>query len=103
MRNETVPPYSGGARIFNRIAELRAERRISRQELASAMDVNYQTIGFIERGNYLPSLNLAFSLAEYFSLPLEALFSRQPFEPLSLKVYGSGNRVRETNRKTNQS
>jgi DNA-binding XRE family transcriptional regulator len=53
------------------------------------MDVNYQTIGFLERGDYSPSLKLALSLAEYFALPVEAIFSRQPFQPLSQQVYGT--------------
>jgi DNA-binding XRE family transcriptional regulator len=53
------------------------------------MDVNYQTIGFLERGDYSPSLRLALSLAEYFALPVEAIFSKQPFQPLSQQVYGT--------------
>jgi DNA-binding XRE family transcriptional regulator len=82
------PPGESG--LYNRIAVLRAERGISRQELADAMDVNYQTIGFLERGDYSPSLKLALSLAEYFGLPVEAIFSKQPFQPLSEQVYGRG-------------
>jgi DNA-binding XRE family transcriptional regulator len=75
--------------LYNRIAVLRAERGISRQELADAMDVNYQTIGFLERGDYSPSLKLALSLGEYFGLPVEAIFSKQPLQPLSEQVYGA--------------
>jgi DNA-binding XRE family transcriptional regulator len=36
--------------IYNRIAMLRAERGISRRELADALSVHYQTIGYLERG-----------------------------------------------------
>lgn len=79
----------GDCGLYNRIAVLRAERGISRQDLADAMDVNYQTIGFLERGSYNPSLKLALSLAEYFALPVEAIFSKQPFQPLSEQVYGT--------------
>ena len=75
--------------MYNRIAVLRAERGISRQSLANAMDVNYQTIGFLERGDYSPSLKLALSLAEYFALPVEAIFSKRPLPPLSQQVYGN--------------
>jgi len=75
--------------LYNRIAVLRAERGLSRQDLADALDVNYQTIGFLERGDYAPSLTLAFALSDYFGLPIEAIFSRQPFRPLSEQVYGS--------------
>jgi putative transcriptional regulator len=84
--SEKGPGESG---LYNRIAVLRAERGISRQTLADAMDVNYQTIGFLERGDYSPSLRLALSLGEYFGLPVEAIFSKQPFKPLSQQVYGT--------------
>jgi len=88
QKNETKSPVPGESGLFNRIAVLRAERGISRQDLADAVGVNYQTIGFLERGAYGPSLKLAFQIAEYFGLPLEAIFSTQPFELLSEQVYG---------------
>ena len=66
---------------------LRAERQLSRQELADAVGVNFQTIGYIERGEYNPSLDLAFRFAEVFDLPIEAIFSREPFRPLSEEIY----------------
>ncbi len=87
--NRTEQDARTGDEIFNRIAVLRAERNLSRQDLAQAIGVNYQTIGYLERGNYNPSLELAFRIAEYFGLPLEAVFSRKPFRPLSEEVYGS--------------
>lgn len=77
-----------GNDLYNRISVLRAEHKISRQELADALGVNYQTIGFLERGDYSPSLTLALDLSEFFKLPIEAIFSRRPFEPLSQQVYG---------------
>jgi DNA-binding XRE family transcriptional regulator len=67
---------------------LRAERGLSRQQLAEALGINYQTVGYLERGDYNPSLELAFRIAEYFELPLEAVFSRQPFAPMSSQLYG---------------
>ena len=82
----TTPRESG---LFNRIGVLRAERGISRQELADAVGVNSQTIGFLERGDYGPSLKLAFQIGEYFGLPVEAIFSTTPFQPLSQQVYGT--------------
>ncbi len=85
IASQKAPVESG---LHNRIAVLRAERGISRMQLADAMDVNYQTIGFLERGDYSPSLKLALSLGEYFGLPVEAIFSKQPFQPLSQQVYG---------------
>lgn len=38
--------------IYNRIAMIRAERGLSRRELAEAVGVHYQTIGYLERGEY---------------------------------------------------
>ena len=63
-----------GKRLFNRIAVLRAERDLSRQDLAGAVGVNYQTIGYLERGEYNPSLDLALRISAYFKLPIEAIF-----------------------------
>lgn len=61
---------------------LRAERGVSRRELAEAMGVHYQTIGYLERGEYSPSLTLALQMATYFEVPIEVLFSLQPFPRL---------------------
>ncbi|SFO98637.1 DNA-binding transcriptional regulator, XRE-family HTH domain [Amycolatopsis arida] len=68
--------------IFNRIAMLRAERGLSRRELADALGVHYQTIGYLERGEYSPSLHLALRIAEYFEVPVEVVFSIRPFPRL---------------------
>jgi DNA-binding XRE family transcriptional regulator len=68
--------------IYNRIALLRTEQGLSRQELAQKVDVNYQTIGFIERGDYSPSLELAFRIAEAFGVELTTVFSDKPFKPV---------------------
>ena len=40
--------------VHNRIAVLRADRRVSRRELAEALGVHYQTVGYLERGEYAP-------------------------------------------------
>jgi putative transcriptional regulator len=65
--------------IYNRIAMLRAERGISRRQLAEALDVHYQTVGYLERGEYSPSLYLALRIAAYFEVPVEVIFSTEPF------------------------
>jgi len=75
--------------IHNRIAVLRAERGLSRAELADGLGINVQTVGYIERGEYNPSLDLAFGIAAFFGLPLEAVFSPTPFEPMSAQLYGA--------------
>jgi DNA-binding XRE family transcriptional regulator len=68
--------------IHNRIALFRAERGMSRRALADAVGVNPQTIGYLERGDYSPSLDLAMKIALQFDVPVEALFSFKPFEPV---------------------
>ncbi|MGD0578231.1 MAG: helix-turn-helix transcriptional regulator [Bryobacteraceae bacterium] len=75
-------------KLYNRIAVLRAEHRLGRDDLADALGVSYQTIGYMERGDYNPSLELAFRVAEFFNLPVEAVFSRKPFRPMSEELYG---------------
>lgn len=81
--------------IYNRLPVLRAERGLSRQDLAKALGINYQTIGYLERGEYNPSLELAFRISEFFNLPIEAIFSPEPFKPLSEEIYISKVRVGE--------
>ena len=81
--------------MHNRIAVLRAERGLSRAALADALDINFQTVGYLERGDFNPSLDLAFKISEYFGLPIEAIFSRKPFRPMSEEIYGK----RESSRK----
>ena len=67
---------------FNRIAMLRAERGISRRQLADALGVHYQTVGYLERGEFSPSLHLALRLSRYFEVPVEVIFSLDPFPRL---------------------
>ena len=75
------------SKIYNRLAVLRTERGMSRLNFANAIGVNYQTVGYLERGEYNPSLELAFRISEFFALPIEAIFSTTPFKPLSAEVY----------------
>jgi putative transcriptional regulator len=88
-RTDEAKQRTGESGLYSRISVLRAERGVTRQQLADALGVNYQTIGFLERGDYSPSLKLAFGLSEFFRLPVEAIFSTKPFQPLSEQVYGT--------------
>lgn len=74
--------------IYNRIAELRAECGLSRQELAQALNMSYQDLGYLELGAYNPDLDLAFRVGEYFGLPIESIFSRTPFKPTDGERFG---------------
>ncbi len=76
--------------VHNRLAVLRADRGMSRAELATALGVHYQTVGYLERGEYSPSLALALRAARVFDLPVEAVFALEPFVSLSAQVYGPG-------------
>jgi putative transcriptional regulator len=88
-----MPTPKADALISDRLPVLRAERGTSRQDLAAALGVNYQTIGYLERVDDDPSLALAFAIAEFFSLPIEAIFSPRRFAPMSTELYGTGERT----------
>ena len=72
-----------GRKIYNRIAILRKEKSLTRKELADKIGVNFQTIGYLEREEYNPSLDLAFRISEVFELPIDIIFSTEPLTPLS--------------------
>jgi DNA-binding XRE family transcriptional regulator len=69
-------------RIHTRLPMLRAEWGLSRGALADPLGVHYQTIGYIERGAFVPSLEIGLKAAKFFSLPVEAIFSLEPFPTL---------------------
>ena len=69
--------------VHNRIALLRAEQGVSRRALADALGVHYQTVGYLERGEYNPSLHLALRIADFFGVPVEVVFSTEPFPRFS--------------------
>lgn len=61
----------------NRLRVLRAERQWSQQDLADRLGVSRQSVNAIETGRYDPSLPLAFTIAELFAMPIEAIFERE--------------------------
>ena len=60
--------------VFNKIEQVRTTLGLSRQQLADLVGVHYQTIGYLERGEYSPSLVLALRIAEQLKTPIEELF-----------------------------
>ena len=80
-------------KIYNRISVLRQEKGISRNELAEKIGVNFQTIGYLEREEYNPSLDLAFRLSENLGLPIELIFSTEPLKPLIEEIIQLKNKI----------
>ena len=66
--------------VFNQVEELRLERGLTRQQLAEKVGVHYQTIGYLERGEYSPSLILAFKIANALDVEIPEIFSIKPFK-----------------------
>jgi DNA-binding XRE family transcriptional regulator len=77
-----------GVKIYNRVRFLREERGISRKELASALGINHRTLGYIEREEYKVKVDLAYMIANYFGVPVREVFSDEPFELMSERLYG---------------
>jgi len=65
--------------VYTRIEVHRVRAGLSRQELADAVGVHYQTVGYLERGEYAPSLALALRISALVEVPVEQLFSLIPF------------------------
>ena len=60
--------------MTNRIKEFRARHNITQDELAKRVNVRRETIVFLEKNKYNPSLKLAYDLAQVFSVRIEDLF-----------------------------
>ncbi|MEM2913639.1 MAG: helix-turn-helix transcriptional regulator [Candidatus Bathyarchaeia archaeon] len=58
----------------NRLRELRAKYRMTQEDLARKVGVTRQTIIAIENGKYLPSLKLAYKIANIFGMKIEDVF-----------------------------
>ena len=58
----------------NRLEELRKNRGIKQEELASVLEVSRQTIGSLENGRYNPSILLALKIANFFGMSIEEIF-----------------------------
>ena len=76
-------------KIYTRLPMLRSERNISRKEMADILGIHYQTIGYIERGEFMPALDIALRTAAFFELPIEAIFSLTPFPSLTADMLRS--------------
>jgi putative transcriptional regulator len=67
--------------IDNNIRRLRFDAdEMTQQQLADKVGVSRQTIVAIEKGNYSPSLELAFRIARLFHTTVEEVFTYVPGE-----------------------
>ena len=62
-------------KILNKIISLRTEKKLTQEQLATAVGVTRQTIIAVEKGKYIPSLNLAFKLSLFFNTSIEEIFT----------------------------
>ena len=58
----------------NHLEKMRAQKRLTQQDLADLVNVSRQTIISLEHGRYNPSIMLAFRLARVFGVSVEELF-----------------------------
>lgn len=58
----------------NRVEQLRKARNLNQEDFARAIRVSRQTVSSIENGKYNPSLELAFTISDFFGLPIEEIF-----------------------------
>jgi len=63
-----------GDMIRTRIKELRARFNLTQEDLALRVGVRRETILFLEKGKYNPSLKLAYDIAKVFSMTIEEVF-----------------------------
>ena len=60
--------------MTNRIKEFRAKHNLTQAELAQKVNIRRETIVFLEKNKYNPSLRLAHDLSSVFSVTIEELF-----------------------------
>ncbi|MHC5247753.1 helix-turn-helix transcriptional regulator [Enterococcus sp. LJL90] len=63
--------------IKNRLKVLRAERDWTQSDLAKRAGISRQAVISIEKYKYTPSLDLAFTLAKVFAVPITEVFSQE--------------------------
>ena len=73
------PRDAAGEQVFSRLYAVREKQGISRAALADLVGVHYQTVGYLERGEYSPSLVLALRISAALAPPLDEIFSLQSF------------------------
>jgi len=65
-------------KIASRIKQFREELELPQLELAKLVGVSRQTIYYLERGSYNPSLTISFKISEIFKKPIHEIFYQEP-------------------------
>ena len=74
LRMESKLSVNREGYMKNRLEELRKQRGIKQEDLASALEVSRQTIGVFRKWKIYPSIILAFKIARYFDMSIEDIF-----------------------------
>jgi putative transcriptional regulator len=81
-----MPGNTGnGTPMKNKIKVFRAMNDLTQEDLAQAIGVTRQTILAIEKGKYVPSLDLAFKIARNFNVTIEDVFQYES-APLTIEI-----------------
>jgi putative transcriptional regulator len=65
-------------KITSRIKQFREELGLPQKNLADLVGVSRQTIYYLERGSYNPSLTISFKISEIFKKPIQEIFYQEP-------------------------
>jgi putative transcriptional regulator len=65
-------------KIASRVRQFREELNLSQLELANLVGVSRQTIYYLERGSYNPSLTISFKISEILKKPIDEIFYQEP-------------------------
>jgi len=65
-------------KIVSRIKQFREELDLPQLELAKLVGVSRQTIYYLERGSYNPSLTISFKISEILKKPIDEVFYQEP-------------------------
>lgn len=65
-------------KIVSRIKQFREELKLPQLELAKLVGVSRQTIYYLERGSYNPSLTISFKISEILKKPIHDIFYQEP-------------------------
>lgn len=72
MGKKKIEKY--GIKWKSRLKVFRAEKDLTQQDVGTHLGVSRQTINAIEKGNYNPSLVLAYKIARMFEVTIEGIF-----------------------------